>query len=115
MHQRRGDETEPHTSRTGPRTCGEHLLEYAAGEGLETLVSQYRATMAVVQRLSRLYPEDVLRSMIDCPRLAMEQLEDEQAVATWSGVGITSNCSASHWGQKKGAATDLTAAFARKL
>ena len=53
------------------------------GEALASLVFQYRAVMAKIDRMTRAYPGDVLRLMIDLPALSPEQLTQEQAVREW--------------------------------
>ena len=64
------------------------------GTGLEEIVNQYRAVDRMIARLSRLYPEPILRQMIHTARLTPENLKDEQTVAEWvdqvcSGLGDT--------------------------
>ncbi|GGK62292.1 DNA topoisomerase (ATP-hydrolyzing) subunit B [Amphritea balenae] len=54
-----------------------------SGTGLEEIVNRYRAVDRMLARLSRLYPEPILRQMIHTPRLTPEGLKDEQAVAEW--------------------------------
>ena len=51
-----------------------------SGESLEELVSQYRATSATIDRLSRLYSSEVLWQMVHGSSLSLEQMKDEQAV-----------------------------------
>jgi DNA gyrase subunit B len=53
------------------------------GEALERLVSQYRKVMATIDRLSRLYPADVLEKMIYLPALRAEHLADERHMQQW--------------------------------
>ncbi|MGI1679453.1 MAG: DNA topoisomerase (ATP-hydrolyzing) subunit B [Cellvibrionaceae bacterium] len=55
-----------------------------AGEALETLVRQYRAVINTVNRLSRLYPYDVLEQIIYMPRLSIDDIGDKEAMDTWS-------------------------------
>ena len=54
-----------------------------AGEQLERLVSEYREAEAIVEKLSRLYPEEILDALIYEPKLAHEQMGDEQVVTDW--------------------------------
>ncbi|MGH1467828.1 MAG: DNA topoisomerase (ATP-hydrolyzing) subunit B, partial [Bdellovibrionales bacterium] len=54
-----------------------------AGQSLETLVKDYRQVMATIDRLSRLYPADVLEKMIYTEALATEKLKDKSAVTEW--------------------------------
>ena len=55
-----------------------------AGIALEEIVSRYRSVDKLIARLSRMYPEAVLRQIVYTPRLTLEQLNDEQAVAGWA-------------------------------
>lgn len=50
---------------------------------LETMVKDYQAVMAMIDRLSRAYPAKVLQQMIQNSTLDSEQLRDEEAVARW--------------------------------
>src|SRR6056297_2491103 len=50
---------------------------------LETMVKDYQAVMAMIDRLSRAYPAMVLRQMLDNVTLTPEDLKDEEAVARW--------------------------------
>jgi len=54
-----------------------------SGESLENLVGEYRAVLATIDRLSRLYPEEVLRSMIYLPSLAQEDLQSKDGMESW--------------------------------
>ncbi|HUH36772.1 MAG TPA: DNA topoisomerase (ATP-hydrolyzing) subunit B [Spongiibacteraceae bacterium] len=60
-----------------------------SGTALDQLVVDYRRVMATIKRLSRLYPEDVLREMIYLPQLSVEQLADQQTVQAWVDVLTT--------------------------
>ncbi len=53
------------------------------GEALETLVAQYRKVMATIERLSRLYPSEVLEKMIYMPSLRAEHLADQGHMQQW--------------------------------
>ena len=53
------------------------------GPALEALVLQYRKVMGIIDRLSRLYPIDVLRQLLGIPALAVADLADEAAVTAW--------------------------------
>jgi DNA gyrase subunit B len=55
-----------------------------SGEALETLVKQYRSVMATIDRLSRLYPDVVMKAMVNVPALTVEQLKDIAAVQQWA-------------------------------
>jgi DNA gyrase subunit B len=54
-----------------------------SGTALETLVHEYRSVMAIIERLSRLYPAQVLESLIYQPALLLEQLNQRDAVQQW--------------------------------
>jgi len=54
-----------------------------SGSGLEELVKQYRGVAATIDRLSRLYAPEVLWEMVYGDSLALEQMQDEQAVSTF--------------------------------
>lgn len=54
-----------------------------AGEQLETLVRDYNDTMAIIERLSRLYPGDVMEAMIYQPELTEAALKQESNVQNW--------------------------------
>lgn len=53
------------------------------GEALETLVAQYRKVMATIERLSRLYPAEVLEKMIYMSSLRAEHLADQGHMQQW--------------------------------
>ena len=54
------------------------------GQQLEELVQKFRGGMAIVDKLSRVYPKDVLEQLIYMPRLTTESLKNESDVAGWS-------------------------------
>ncbi|MCO1334896.1 DNA topoisomerase (ATP-hydrolyzing) subunit B [Microbulbifer sp. OS29] len=54
-----------------------------SGQSLESLVGEYRSVLATIDRLSRLYPEEVLRSMIYLPNLSLEDLQTREKVSAW--------------------------------
>ena len=57
------------------------------GRALESLVSNYSIAMQTIEQLSRKYPRDVLRALLESPRLMVEQLKDRDAIEDWiSGV-----------------------------
>lgn len=51
---------------------------------LETLINEFRQVKALIGRLSRLYPEDVLEQMVYAPKLSEEQLRNRDQVADWT-------------------------------
>ncbi|MBB3102983.1 DNA topoisomerase (ATP-hydrolyzing) subunit B [Azomonas macrocytogenes] len=54
-----------------------------AGEALERLVNQYRGVIKTLQRLSRLYPQELTEHLIYLPRIDTEQLADQSAMQDW--------------------------------
>ncbi|MFV8818912.1 DNA topoisomerase (ATP-hydrolyzing) subunit B [Haliea sp. E17] len=54
------------------------------GEGLQSLVNEYRSVAATVDRLSRLYWPDVLWEMMYTQTLDVEQMSDESVVAAYT-------------------------------
>ncbi len=54
-----------------------------SSEALTELVEHYRTVMSTIQRLSRLYPSEVLEQMIYLPALEMDQLHEESEVERW--------------------------------
>ncbi len=50
---------------------------------LETMVKDYQAVMAMIDRLSRAYPAKVLQQMVYNSTLKPEHLRDETEVARW--------------------------------
>lgn len=54
-----------------------------SGEKLEALVAQYRGVMATIERLSRLYPAEVLEKMIYMPSLTAQHLADAGHMQQW--------------------------------
>ena len=53
------------------------------GEALEKIVNEYRAVMDTIDRLSRLYPSDILEQMIYLPSLRPEHLRDQGHMQQW--------------------------------
>jgi len=53
------------------------------GESLQTVVEEYRSVMATIDRLSRLYPADILEQLIYLQPLAADSLSDRAAVEQW--------------------------------
>ena len=61
-----------------------HVNENAPGiadQALEDLVKEFRDVRALAKRLSRVYPEEVLREMIYMP--AVDDLADQQVMQAW--------------------------------
>lgn len=55
-----------------------------AGIALENLVNDYRRVMSIIERMSRVYPQEVLQELVYMPALPAEQLVDREAVEQWS-------------------------------
>ncbi len=55
-----------------------------SGTALESMIQQYHDVMAGINRLSRLYPSNLLEAMIYCPRLVIEDLKDKGKVEAWA-------------------------------
>ncbi|MCV6589758.1 MAG: DNA topoisomerase (ATP-hydrolyzing) subunit B [Marinobacterium sp.] len=53
------------------------------GEALEQVVYQFRHVQNTIERLSRLYPRQALRLMLELPALNEAQLSDEAVVSEW--------------------------------
>ncbi|WP_024461786.1 DNA topoisomerase (ATP-hydrolyzing) subunit B [Marinimicrobium sp. LS-A18] len=54
-----------------------------SGEGLEKLVYEYRSVMDTIERLSRLYPREILEQMVYLPTLTPEHLTDQGHIQQW--------------------------------
>ncbi len=54
-----------------------------SGSALESLVKEYRQVMSTIDRLSRLYPAEVLEQMIYSPALTIDDLKDQVKVLAW--------------------------------
>ena len=53
------------------------------GAALEHLVKSYRNGVAVIERLSRIYPSEVMEFFIELPALTVEDLSDRSKVEQW--------------------------------
>ncbi|GAA6168982.1 DNA topoisomerase (ATP-hydrolyzing) subunit B [Sessilibacter corallicola] len=53
------------------------------GSALESLINEYRAVMATISRLDKVFPAEVLEEMIYIPKLSVEALESEDQVNQW--------------------------------
>lgn len=63
-----------------------HVAEGApavSGEQLETLVKAFRKTMGVIDRLSRIYPQEILELFVHLPPLEVDVLNDRTIVESW--------------------------------
>lgn len=64
-----------------------HVNENAPGivdEPLENLVKEYRQVIAGIERLSRLYPMDIMKEMIYMPEVEEANLGDEAFMKDWT-------------------------------
>jgi len=59
-----------------------------SGEALEILFQEYLQAMAIVKRLARQWPSEVLEAMIDLPPLISSDLDDEGKTQQWF-AGLT--------------------------
>jgi len=55
-----------------------------SGSALETLVHQYNNTLDMINRMSRLYPTEVLNELIYQPVLSVDDLKDQGKVSDWT-------------------------------
>ncbi|MFA5631958.1 MAG: DNA topoisomerase (ATP-hydrolyzing) subunit B [Porticoccaceae bacterium] len=55
-----------------------------SGNALESIVKDYRRVMAMIERMSRVYPDVAMEAMIYLPALNVEQLSDVEVVREWS-------------------------------
>ena len=54
-----------------------------SGTALESLVTEYRHTQSIIERMSRVYPQEVLEALIYEPAIELEILKDREAVEQW--------------------------------
>ena len=54
-----------------------------SGAGLEQLVKDYREVQADITRLAQLYDSRILNTIVDLPKLAVEDLKDSEKVKAW--------------------------------
>ncbi|HEB27560.1 MAG TPA: DNA topoisomerase (ATP-hydrolyzing) subunit B [Porticoccus sp.] len=57
-----------------------------SGSALETLVTDYRRVMTIIERMSRLYPEDVVQKLVYMSALNTDSLSDKTQVEDWCKV-----------------------------
>ncbi len=53
------------------------------GTALETLVSQYRHVMGLVERMSLVYPKEILNALVYAPKFSDELLENRSDLESW--------------------------------
>ncbi|MDZ7922797.1 MAG: DNA topoisomerase (ATP-hydrolyzing) subunit B [Marinagarivorans sp.] len=68
------DSVELHVAEDTPAVSGEHL---------EVLVKEFRKTMKIIERLSRVYPQGILELLIYMPALMADVLADKTSVEAW--------------------------------
>jgi len=56
-----------------------------SGDELEQLARKYYKAMNKIERMNRLYPEDVLEQIMYTARLSLEDLRDSEKVTSWLG------------------------------
>ncbi|MGS2723520.1 DNA topoisomerase (ATP-hydrolyzing) subunit B [Porticoccus sp. GXU_MW_L64] len=54
-----------------------------AGTALETMVAHYRKVQGIIDRMSRVYPQEILQGMVYLPAISEEMLKDSNAIAAW--------------------------------
>lgn len=54
-----------------------------SGTALEELVNAYRSVIATIERLSRLYPQEITEHLIYMQPVSLEQLNDESFMQSW--------------------------------
>ncbi|WIO74324.1 DNA topoisomerase (ATP-hydrolyzing) subunit B [Porticoccaceae bacterium LTM1] len=54
-----------------------------SGTALETMVNDFRRVMNIIDRMSRVLPEEVLHAMVDLPTISEEMLKDGDSIAAW--------------------------------
>jgi DNA gyrase subunit B len=67
--------------------CALHVNENApaiSGGQLESLVQDFRKGMAIVEKLSRMYPKEVLEELIYVPTISKQSLTNEAEVVAWT-------------------------------
>lgn len=63
-----------------------HVNENApglSGTALESLVQEYRGVIRTLERLSRIYPQDITEQFLELPELTAEALQDKEQVHQW--------------------------------
>ena len=55
-----------------------------SGATLEALIQDYGTALQIIERLARKYPQIVLQTFLDMPRLQTEQLQDQSAITKWA-------------------------------
>ncbi len=66
-----------------------HVNETAppiAGAQLEQLVSEYRNVMATLERIDRIYPQEITEHLLYLPSVSVEMLADEAKMQAWQAA-----------------------------
>ena len=53
------------------------------GSALETLMKEFQAVNALVERRSRIYPERILEPLVYAPAIGESMMEDKEAITAW--------------------------------
>lgn len=67
-------------------SCALHVNENApaiSGSQLESLVEEFRKGMGIVEKISRVYPREVLEELIYLPTLSKQSLSNVEEVSLW--------------------------------
>ena len=56
-----------------------------SGGGLEKLVNDFRKVEAIIERMSRLYSTEALKSLVYLPPVSTDMLKNESAMTEWAG------------------------------
>lgn len=68
-------------------SCALHVNENAppiSGSQLESLVEEFRKGMGIVEKISRVYPKEVLEELIYLPTVSKQSLTSIEDVSTWN-------------------------------
>ena len=80
------DALEQFLTNSAMESCHLHLSGDAPGlpgDQLEKLVTEYRGGMATVEKLSRLYPKELLEQLIYLPEISKQVLTNKKDAETW--------------------------------
>ncbi|WP_110669642.1 DNA topoisomerase (ATP-hydrolyzing) subunit B [Salinicola halophilus] len=87
------------TALDGARLYVNETAPAISGEQLETLVNQYRDVMKRIDRLSRVYPNAVLRKMVHAPGIDETRLDDRGTMQQWiDGLQVAMDSLIAHEG-----------------
>ncbi|WP_110685637.1 DNA topoisomerase (ATP-hydrolyzing) subunit B [Salinicola aestuarinus] len=87
------------TALDGARLYVNETAPGISGEQLEALVTQYRDVMKRIDRLSRVYPNAVLRKMVHAPAIDETRLDDRGTMQQWiDGLQVAMDSLIAHEG-----------------